>query len=131
LTPAWSALQYRYNTAAHKNLEQAQSLSIQRLSIQQDLDRCIMVEFSEDRHSKAIRKGPPIFVVSGGAGATGDLLARTVLAQFPDVDVPLHVETKVVSEERVRDVIKKATGIPARRHRHLRPGRPAGRAPEP
>ena len=71
-----------------------------------------MVEFSEDRHSKAVRKGPPIFVVSGGAGATGDLLARTVLAQFPDVDVPLHVETKVVSEERVRDVIKKATGIP-------------------
>lgn len=71
-----------------------------------------MVEFSEDRHSKAIRKGPPIFVVSGGTGATGDLLARTVLAQFPDVDVPINVETKVVSEERVREVIRKAEGIP-------------------
>ena len=71
-----------------------------------------MVEFSEDRHSKAIRKGPPIFVVSGGTGATGDLLARTVLAQFPDVDVPIRLETKVVSEERVREVIRKATGIP-------------------
>ncbi|MFN3981501.1 MAG: kinase/pyrophosphorylase, partial [Caldilinea sp.] len=71
-----------------------------------------MVEFSEDRHSKAIRKGPPIFVVSGGTGATGDLLARTVLAQFPDVDVPIQMETKVVSEERVREVIRKATGIP-------------------
>lgn len=71
-----------------------------------------MVEFSEDRHSKAIRKGPPIFVVSGGTGATGDLLARTVLAQFPDVDVPIQLETKVVSEERVREVIRKATGIP-------------------
>jgi len=71
-----------------------------------------MVEFSEDRHSRAVRKGPPIFVVSGGTGATGDLLARTVLAQFPDVDVPLHVETKVVSEARVHDVIQRATGIP-------------------
>ena len=71
-----------------------------------------MVEFSEDRHSKAIRKGPPIIVVSGGTGATGDLLARTVLAQFPDVDVPIQMETKVVSEERVREVIRKATGIP-------------------
>lgn len=71
-----------------------------------------MVEFSEDRHSIAVRRGPPIFVVSGGTGATGDLLARTVLAQFPDIDVPLHVETKVVSEERVREVIRKATGIP-------------------
>lgn len=71
-----------------------------------------MVEFSEDRHSKGIRKGPPIFVVSGGTGATGDLLARTVLAQFPDVDVPIYVETKVVSEERVYDVVRMATGIP-------------------
>jgi regulator of PEP synthase PpsR (kinase-PPPase family) len=71
-----------------------------------------MVEFSEDRHSKAIRKGPPIFVVSGGAGVSGDLLARTVLAQFPDVDVPIQMETKIVSEERVREVIRKATGVP-------------------
>ncbi|HHW86231.1 MAG TPA: kinase/pyrophosphorylase [Chloroflexi bacterium] len=71
-----------------------------------------MVEFSEDRHGKAIRKGPPIFVVSGGVGATGDLLARTVLAQFPDVDVPINVEAKVVSEARVQEVIRKATGIP-------------------
>lgn len=71
-----------------------------------------MLEITEDRHSKAIRKGPPIFVVSGGTGATGDLLARTVLAQFPDVDVPIYLEAKVVSEERVREVVAKATGIP-------------------
>lgn len=71
-----------------------------------------MVEFSEDRHGKAIRKGLPIFVVSGGVGATGDLLARTVLAQFPDVDVPIIVEAIVVSEARVHEVIQKATGIP-------------------
>ena len=71
-----------------------------------------MVEFSVDRQSIPVRKGPPIFVISGGTGATGDLLARTVLAQFPNVNVQIHVETKVVSEERVHEVVKKATGIP-------------------
>ncbi len=71
-----------------------------------------MVEFSDDRHLKELKPGPPIFVVSGGTGATGDLLARTVLAQFPDVNVQIHVETKVVSEDRVHEVVKMATGIP-------------------
>jgi regulator of PEP synthase PpsR (kinase-PPPase family) len=71
-----------------------------------------MLTIPSNRHSKAIRKGPPIFVVSGGTGATGDLLARTVLAQFPDVDVPIYLETKVVTEERVHEVIEKASGIP-------------------
>lgn len=71
-----------------------------------------MLTILSNRHSKAIRKGPPIFIVSGGTGATGDLLTRTVLAQFPDVDVPIYLETKVVTEERVREVIEKASGIP-------------------
>jgi regulator of PEP synthase PpsR (kinase-PPPase family) len=87
-----------------------------------------MLNITANRHSKAIRKGPPIFVVSGGTGATGDLLARTVLAQFPDVDVPIYLEAKVVSEERVHEVIEKAKAHPGaiivhtmvnRKFRHL------------
>ncbi len=59
-----------------------------------------------------VRSGPPLFVVSGGTGATGDLLARTVLAQFPEANVPLHVETKVVSPDRVRAIVAQAAAIP-------------------
>ena len=36
-------------------------------------------------------KGPPIYIVSGGTGASAELLVRTVLAQFHDVDVPLII----------------------------------------
>ncbi len=28
---------------------------------------------------------PPIYVVSGGVGASGEQLVQTVLAQFPDI----------------------------------------------
>jgi [pyruvate, water dikinase]-phosphate phosphotransferase / [pyruvate, water dikinase] kinase len=59
-----------------------------------------------------IKQGPPIFIVSGGTGATAELLARTVLAQFPNVNVPLRVETRVLNDERVREVVARAAGIP-------------------
>lgn len=61
--------------------------------------------FPENRVT-ARQKGPPIFVVSGGTGATAELLARTVLAQFPDVNIPLILETKVLDQKRVDAVIE-------------------------
>ena len=67
---------------------------------------------TDNGHVTELRQGPPIFVVSGGTGATGELLARTVLAQFPNVSVPLIVEIKVLGEEQVRAVIRQAAGIP-------------------
>jgi regulator of PEP synthase PpsR (kinase-PPPase family) len=51
--------------------------------------------------------GPPIFIVSGGTGATGELLARTVLAQFPDVKSPLHIEPHVYTDEQIDDVVER------------------------
>jgi regulator of PEP synthase PpsR (kinase-PPPase family) len=44
--------------------------------------------------------GPPIYVVSGGTGATGELLARTVLAQFR-VQSPIFIIANVASQEDV------------------------------
>lgn len=71
-----------------------------------------MADSTESIHAIPLRKGPPIFVVSGGTGATGELLARTVMAQFPDVNVPLQIETHVLTAERVHEVVAQAAGIP-------------------
>jgi hypothetical protein len=58
--------------------------------------------------SMAEESGPaPVFVVSGGEGSSGEQLARTVLAQFPDVNVPVvivpHVRTSEDLEHALRD----------------------------
>jgi regulator of PEP synthase PpsR (kinase-PPPase family) len=71
------------------------------------------VNLHEDgNHVIPLKQGAPIFVVSGGTGATGELLARTVLAQFPHVNVPLHIETHVLDAEQVHRVVQRAAGIP-------------------
>jgi len=51
--------------------------------------------------------GAPIFVLSGGTGATGDLLARTVLAQFR-VQAPIVIIGNVISEEDVVAAVDRA-----------------------
>jgi regulator of PEP synthase PpsR (kinase-PPPase family) len=52
--------------------------------------------------------GPPIFVVSGGTGASGELLVRTVLAQFRDVNVPIVLKPHVHEVEQVDVVVGEA-----------------------
>jgi regulator of PEP synthase PpsR (kinase-PPPase family) len=49
-----------------------------------------------------------IFVVSGGAGASGTQVARTVLAQFPDVQIPVVVFPHVKNTDEVREAVKRA-----------------------
>ena len=39
-----------------------------------------------------------IFVLSGGSGATGELLARTVVAQFPNHELPIVVKANVTDQ---------------------------------
>ena len=60
-----------------------------------------------------LAQGPPVFVVSGGPGASGELLARTILAQFPQAHVPLIIESRVLTEDRVRQIVAKAATCPA------------------
>lgn len=58
---------------------------------------------------------PPIFVVSGGLGLTGEQIVRTTLTQFQDTDVPVriigHVETIEHLEQIVDEVAKNGGAI--------------------
>ncbi|MEZ4663682.1 MAG: pyruvate, water dikinase regulatory protein [Caldilineaceae bacterium] len=55
-----------------------------------------------------IKQGPPLFVVSGGTGASGELLARTVLAQFTNVNVPIEIIPHVHAKQQVADAVSQA-----------------------
>lgn len=52
---------------------------------------------------------PPLYVVSGGLGTSGEQLVRTVLAQFPDADVPVHIVPHVQDADRLQAVVAQAT----------------------
>lgn len=51
----------------------------------------------------------PIFVVSGGMGATGKLLADTILAQFPNAVVPVTIVSQVTTDEQIDAVVHQAS----------------------
>lgn len=53
-------------------------------------------------------KPPPIYVVSGGAGASGEQLVHTALAQFPDQELPVIVVGNVRRVEQIENVIAEA-----------------------
>jgi regulator of PEP synthase PpsR (kinase-PPPase family) len=54
--------------------------------------------------------GSPIYVVSGAVGATGELLARTVLAQF-HVQSPIHIVANVDNAEDIYNVVETAESV--------------------
>ena len=49
-----------------------------------------------------------IYIISGGMGASGEQIARTALAQFRDVDVPVIIAPLVRSVEALRAVLDEA-----------------------
>jgi [pyruvate, water dikinase]-phosphate phosphotransferase / [pyruvate, water dikinase] kinase len=51
---------------------------------------------------------PPIYIVSGGTGASGKQLAQTALAQFPDAGVEIIVVNPILSVEQLDDVVAQA-----------------------
>ncbi|GAB4446458.1 MAG: pyruvate, water dikinase regulatory protein [Anaerolineae bacterium] len=54
---------------------------------------------------------PPVYVVSGGTGASGERLAQTALAQFPEVAVPIIVFSQVCSTEEIERIVNQAAKI--------------------
>ena len=52
-------------------------------------------------HEPTPIKAPPIYVLSGGTGATGELLARTVLAQFRNVQADIVIVPNVTSRDEI------------------------------
>jgi hypothetical protein len=51
---------------------------------------------------------PRVYVISGGMGESGDQLARTALAQFPDVDAPIEIVRMVHSRADVAGAVDQA-----------------------
>lgn len=49
-----------------------------------------------------------IYVISGGSGATGELLARTVAAQFPDHHLPIVVKANVTDKAAIAAIMAQA-----------------------
>ncbi len=54
------------------------------------------------------RQIPPIYIVSGGVGASGEQVARTALAQFQARDVPVIVVPHVRRIDQIRKVVEQA-----------------------
>ena len=62
---------------------------------------------SPEPHPRAAKR-PPVYVVSGGAGASGEQLVQTALAQFPGNDVAVIVVGNVRYAEQLRRVVAQA-----------------------
>ena len=61
-----------------------------------------------DEPQQAAGAAPPLYIVSGGAGAVGAEVARLVLTQFDGVNMPLIVVPNVRDSEQVAEVIAQA-----------------------
>lgn len=51
---------------------------------------------------------PPIFIISGGSGTSGEQVVNTVLAQFPDVTVPTLTFRNVRNPEQIEPILLQA-----------------------
>ena len=51
---------------------------------------------------------PPVYIVSGGSGASGRQIAETVLAQFPALRVPVIIRNQILSLKQVEAAVKEA-----------------------
>lgn len=62
----------------------------------------------QNARAEAQKKWPPIYVVSGGTGASGERLVQTALAQFPEVEVQLIVFSQVRTAEEIEAIVSQA-----------------------
>ncbi|MGC9523254.1 MAG: pyruvate, water dikinase regulatory protein [Anaerolineae bacterium] len=51
---------------------------------------------------------PPIIIVSGGVGSSGEQVVNTVLAQFPDARVPVKIVPNIRQPSQIRDAVDQA-----------------------
>ena len=59
-------------------------------------------------NEQQISNRPPIFIVSGGVGASGEQLVRTALAQFKGVGVPVVIVPRVHDAAQVEKAVTRA-----------------------
>ncbi|MEJ2747093.1 MAG: kinase/pyrophosphorylase [Anaerolineae bacterium] len=63
---------------------------------------------NHQRTQAANKKPPPVYIVSGNVGALGEQAVRTILPQFPGVDVPIEKATKVRDRRAIEAVVDQA-----------------------
>jgi len=51
---------------------------------------------------------PPVFIVSGGVGASGEQLVRTALAQFNEQEVPIRIVPRVKTVAQLEEAVREA-----------------------
>ena len=59
--------------------------------------------------SKGKKVPPPVYIVSGGSGASGRQIVETALAQFPKLDVPVIKKGHVRNLRQIRELVTKAS----------------------
>ena len=59
--------------------------------------------------AKGKKVPPPVYIVSGGSGASGQQIVETALAQFPKLDVPVIKKGHIRNLQQIREVVKKAS----------------------
>jgi regulator of PEP synthase PpsR (kinase-PPPase family) len=75
-----------------------------------------MVETPDPTPSYLDQASPPVlcvYIMSGGVGASGEQLVRTVMAQFPEADLSTVIFPKVSTSKRVREILKEAASAKA------------------
>ncbi len=55
---------------------------------------------------EAPNEAPPLFIISGGAGALGKHIARIVLSQFPDLNAPVIVMPQLREREQIAEAVQ-------------------------
>jgi len=70
---------------------------------------------NETLHQKNIpnKTSAQIYVLTGGVGSSGEQLVRTVLAQFPEVDIPVKIFSKLSNSNQVEQIIQDAASVGA------------------
>ena len=56
---------------------------------------------------------PPVYIVSGGNGASGRQLVDTVLVQYPELEVPVVMMTNIRHAEQIETIVSKAAAAKA------------------
>ncbi|MEZ4867486.1 MAG: pyruvate, water dikinase regulatory protein [Caldilineaceae bacterium] len=67
-----------------------------------------MMAQQADGQKGSSSKAQPIFIISGGTGASGELLVHTVLAQFRASQTPIQIEAHVHTPQQVVAAVAKA-----------------------
>jgi regulator of PEP synthase PpsR (kinase-PPPase family) len=61
-----------------------------------------------EKGTETTKSAPPVYIVSGSMGASGEQLVRTILAQFENVHVPVKIVPRIHDQDQIERVVKKA-----------------------